>query len=220
MANQTCTSLLKVCHMRVLRLDGAGEIVVGADARYEHAAPIALSYTEQRPERERLEQKDGCGDTCGLYIGPPRAVDSVELSVDLCKLDAELVEMLAGGSVITDGTYGTVGYLSATDSTVNVEGVAIETWSIAWNGRQRALRNGEPAWYRHVFPKTTWQVGQITANNEGFSTIPMTGFGEVNSGFATGYSADPFPTDVGESAYGWVLDDALPEAFCGYQAVA
>lgn len=220
MPNQTCTQLLKVAHLRVLRLTAAGLIEVGADARYEHSAPIALAFTEQRAEREQLEQRDGNGDVCGAYNGPPGAVDRVDLSVDLCTYDAELIEMLAGGTVITDGSYGTIGYLAATDADKNVNGVAIEAWSIAWNGRQRALRNGQPAWYRHVFPKTTWQVGEVTMNSEGFSTIPLTGVGEVNSGFGTGLVADPWPVNVGDHPWGWHLDDAKPTGMCGYQTVA
>jgi hypothetical protein len=220
MPNSTCKNLLKVCALRVVRLDTDGSVLAGADSLYVHSSPILLNYTETRPDRERLEQVDGCGDQCGLYNGPPRAVDGVTLRMDLCKLDAELVEMLAGGSVITDGTYGTIGYLAATDATINEDGVAIETWSIAWNGRQRALLGTQPAWYRHVFPKTSWQVGEVSMQN-GFSTIPMTGVGEVNSGFATGLAGgDALPVAIGDSAYGWFLDDAKPDAECGYQAVA
>lgn len=216
MANLTCLNLLKVCHLRVLRLDDDGSVVAAADARYEHKAPILMGYTPTTPDRERFEQLDGCGDQCALYIGPPKAVDSAELTLNLCQLDAELIELLAGGSLIED-TDDTIGYLAPTDATVNQWGVGVETWSIAWNGRQRALRNGAPAWYRHFFPKTSWVVGETTKSNDGFTPIQLTGSAEVNSGFGTGWTFDPLPVPVGEAVYGWFVDDEVPDGECGYQ---
>lgn len=218
MANSTCTQMLKVCALRALRLSSTGTVAAGASNKYTLASPIALRYTEVRPDRERLEQTNGCGDNCGLYIGPSRAVDSVTLETDLCGLDAEFIELLCGGAVITNGTYGTIGYKAATDSTVNLNGVAIETWAMQWNGRQRATYLGQPAWYRHVFPLTKWQPGQIEQSNA-FATIPLTGEGEVNSGFATGLAADPTPVAITDAAYMWFIDSAKPTGACGYAAV-
>lgn len=220
MSNQTCTTPLKVCALRAVRLDPTGAIEQGASSLYTKK-PVLLAYTPNVPERERIEQLDGCGDQCVLYLGPPKAVDSVTLRLDLCDLDAEWVEMLAGGSIITDavGTgYDTIGYLAPTDSTVAEDGVALEVWSYAWSGRQRATLGGSPAFYRHVFPKTTWQVGEITLSN-GVNVIPMTGTAETNTSFGTGLASDPFPADVGESLYGWALVDSIPDVECGYQAV-
>jgi hypothetical protein len=219
MPNQTCTNMLKVCALRAVRLDPDGTSATGADAMYVTTASILFGYTPAAPDRERFESINGCGDQCALYIGPPKAVDSVTMRVNLCQYDGELIELLAGGSVITDGTYGTIGYLAPTDATVNVDGVAIETWAMAWNGRQRAFRNGLPAWYRHLFPKTTWQVGEVVQEND-IATIPLTGTGEVNSAWGTGLAGDDaFPTSVGQAAFGWFSDTAKPAGACGYQTL-
>jgi hypothetical protein len=217
MANLTCTTPLKVCAMRAVRLDPSGAILPGASSLYTKT-PVLLAYSPNVPDRERLEQTDGCGNTCVLYLGPPRAVDSVTLRADFCDLDAEWVEMLAGGSIITE-SYDTIGYLAPTDSTVNEDGVALEVWSLAWAGRQRALIGGAPAYYRHVFPKTTWTVGEITFSN-GVNVIPLSGQAETNENFGTGLAADPFPADVADSLYGWALVDSIPDVECGYQNVA
>lgn len=219
MPNSTCTNILKVCALRVLRLDDVGAIVTGADSMYVTNAPILLGYTPQQPDRERFEQPNGCGDTCGLYLGDDKAVESVNFRLDLCRLDAELIELLAGGTVLTDGAYGTIGYDAPTDATVNANGVAIEAWSLAWNGRSRATLGGSVAWYRHVFPKTKWRFGEVTLQN-GFSTIPLTGSGEPNDGFDTGLADDPLPAAIGDTAFRWYLDTAMPSSACGYQAVA
>lgn len=214
MANLTCSQLLKVIAMRLIRLDAAGAFVESVSAMYVHRAPILVGYTPVTPDRERLEQLDGNGDQCLLYLGPPKAVESVTLRMDLCKLDGELMEMLTGGSIITSG-YDTIGYLAPTDATVNEDGVALETWSYAWNGREARTIGGDVAYYRHVFPKSKW-VGGETVMQNGVSTIPVTGTGEVNTAYATGPEHDPFPADVGESVYGWALVDEVPEDNCGY----
>lgn len=220
MPNQTCANLLQVHHARVVRLDDVGDPLVGVDSLYEHSRPITFGYTETRPDRVRIEQQDGAGETCGLFQGPPRAAETIELTLDLCKLDAELMELLLGGATIQNGAYGSVGYLAATSSDINVDGVALEVWSIAWNGNTRLTYLGQPAWYRHVFPKTTWQLGQVTMANDAFSTIPLTGVGEINPQWGTGLTTDPFPTSVASHPYAWVLDDSIPTGECGYQEVA
>lgn len=222
MANLTCTQRLKVCHLRVLRLDAVGDIEAGADSLYEYDSPILFSYTPTAPERERIEQLDGCGQQCALYRGSPKAVDGAELSLTTCEQNAELNELLIGGSVITEGTGAgdTIGYLSATDATVNVDGTAIELWSYAWAGRQQATKGGQPAWYRHTFTKASFELDEQAMAGDAFGVVPYTGIAEVNSGFGTGLAADPFPIAMGESVYGWFIDDAKPDGLCGYQTVA
>lgn len=221
MANVTCTQRLKVCHLRILRLDDDGTLFSSAESRYEYGAPATFSYTATSPERERFEQIDGCGNQCALYIGPPKAVDSAELALTVCNDDAEVTELLAGGSVIDTATGGgdTIGYLASTDATVNVNGVAVEVWSYQWNGRQRALRNGSPAFYRHTFPMSNWEVDQKTMENA-MGTVSFTGIAQQNTGFGTGYAADAWPVSMGQSVYGWFIDDSMPASSCGYQAVA
>lgn len=217
-SNNTCTQMLKVCAMRILRLDSDGTILSGSSSSYLLDAPVSLQYTPKRPDRERMEVIDGCGNTCALYLGSPKAVDEVELELHLCSLDAEVTELLAGGAVITDVSYGANGYLAATDDTVNVDGVAVETWAMQWNGRQRALLGSTPAWYRHAFPMTTWEEMPVKQENA-FADIALSGVGQVNEGFGTGLASDPFAVDMGEAAYGWFIDDSKPTGVCGYQSV-
>lgn len=216
MANETCASTLKLCALRVGRLDAAGAPLVGESNLYVTDASILLGFTPSVPDRERLEQLDGCGGTCVLYTGDPKAVETADMSLNLCKLDAELTEMLAGGTVLTEGGgYDTVGYLAPTDSTINADGVWVEAWTLAWNGRTRKTKDGNPAFWRFFFPKTTWTVGATTLEN-GIGTLPLTGTAVPNDAWGTGYGPSPLPAAVGESVYGWYLDDEIPTAECGY----
>ena len=218
MANSTCAATLKVCALRAIRLNAAGDVLAGASSLYVSDSLMLLSHTPVTPDRERLEQLNGCGDQCVLYIGPPKAVESDDLTMTLCSLDAELTEMLAGGSVITE-SYNTTGYLAPTDSTINEDGVSLEIWTIAWDGRQRKLKGGQPAWWRFFWPKTTWSVGATTFENA-VGSLPLVGKAEPNSTWTVGLTADPIPVAVGSSVYGYWLDDGLPTAVCGYQAAA
>lgn len=220
--NRTRLNMLKVVALRVVRLDAAGNPVVGASSLYVTDTPITFGYTEVRPDRESHNETNGNGDTCLAYQGPPRGATSVDLRADLCALDAQLMELLCGGTIITrvvGADTETIGYLPATDDTVNENGVAIETWSVAWNTRQRALLSGSPAYWRHAFPKTTWQPGEVGLLN-GPTTMPLTGVGEPNSEWGTGITTDAFPVAIDEEPYAWALDDAVPAAAVGYQAIA
>jgi len=221
MANLTCTQRLKVCHLRVLRLSSVGALLAGADSRYEYNAPVTFGYTPTAPERERIEQLDGCGDQCALYQGSTKAVDGAELSLELCNQDAELLELLTGGSIVTEGTGtpNTIGYLSPTDATVDPDGVAIELWSIAWSGKQRAVKGGQPAWYRHTFTKVKFSYDEQAMASDAFGLTALTGLAETNTGFATGLASDPWPVNMGSSVFGWFIDDGKPTAACGYQAI-
>lgn len=220
MANLTCLNLLQVSHLRALRLAPDGSVAESEAARYEHQRPILFGYTPNQPEREEFEQLDGEGSQCAKYIAPPKSVDSCTLNLELCQLDAELTELLLGGSVITaEGGDDTIGYLSSTDSTMNEFGTAIEVWGKAWNRRQRAIVDGNPGYFRFAFAKTAWTMGQVTKDNSGFSTITLEGTAEVNSGFAEGFADDPFVADLGESVYGWAVVGDVPDGACGYQPV-
>jgi hypothetical protein len=213
MANQTCASSLKLCALRVGRLDDVGVPDEGAGNLYITDSSILLGFTPNVPDRERLEQLNGCGDQCVLYIGDPKAVETADLTLNLCTLDAELIEMLAGGTVLTEG-YDSTGYLAPTDDSVDANGVFVEAWTIAQTGRVRKTKGGSPAFWRFGFPKVRWSVGAVTLEN-GILTFPLTGVAEPNTGFATGYGPSPWPADFGEAVYGYMLDDEIPTAECG-----
>lgn len=211
--------ILKVVAWRTLRLQSSGALVVGADAMYVTNQAITLQYTPKSLARERFEQPNGSGDICGLYVGPPHAVTDVDMKATFCKMDAEHEELLCGGSIITDVNYGTIGYDPPTDSTVNAYGVAVETWSIAWNGKQRKKLGSAPALWRHVFPMTSWTRDQTSLQNQ-FDNPSFTGEGQVNTSFGTGLSTDPIPSTMPDVPYRWFLDDAYPASHDGYQAVS
>lgn len=211
-------NLLKVVALRTLRLTSVGAIASGTDGSYVTNQAIMLQYTPATPARERFEQPNGNGDVCALFIGTPKAVTDVSMKLTVCRWDAELEEMLCGGSIITDVNYGTIGYRPAEDSTVNAYGTAIETWSVAWNGKQRKKIGNSPALWRHVFPMTSWTRDQASLQNQ-LDNPSFSGEGQINSGFGTGLASDPLPAAIGNVPYEWYLDDAMPAGADGYVTV-
>lgn len=218
MANTTCASTLKAVAMRVMRNASTGRPAVGASNKYVTDSLVLVGHTPVTPDRGRLELFNGNGNQCVLAIDPPKAVESATLNLSLCGLDAELIEILSGGSVITAAT-DSIGYLAPTDATINPNGVSIEVWTIAQAGRSRALKGGLPAYWRWFWPNTRWQAGEVTLQND-VSVIPLTGVAEPGPGWTTGLTADPVPVTVGDSVYGYFLDTTIPVPSCGYSAVA
>lgn len=218
MANQTCTQRLRICHLRIIRLAPNGEPLEGADSLYESPAPVLMNFTPNVRDRDEFEMISGCGTTCGSFVSAPTGVENANITLEICNSDAEVMELLAGGDLIIDYDTGdTIGYCAPTDETVNSDGVAIEVWAYQWDGNERAIFNGEPGWYRFVFPKTTWTFAEQGFENE-FSTVALEGFAEANSGYGTGLESDPFPAPV-SSVWCWAITDSIPDAECGVQAV-
>lgn len=217
-ANTAAANILKVVVIRALRLGATGAIVSGSDASYVSNQPIMLQYTPKSLPRERFEQANGNGDSCALYIGAPHAVTDVDMKLTVCTVDAEMEEILCGGSLILDANYGSLGYKPPEDATVNAYGTALETWSIAWNGKQRKKLGNAVAFWRHIFPMTSWQRDQVSLTNA-LDNPSFTGEGQVNSGFGTGLASDALPAAIGNVPYEWFLDDAAPASAVGYVAV-
>lgn len=209
-----CFSSALLCAVRSARLDANGNFATGADGLSVTDQAIELRGDPIVSRGSQLEQKNGCDQVCFKMENPDR-VTGYTLRAQLCALDAELFEMWTGGTLLVENG-DTVGYeIPASDATLN--GVSIEGWAYAWNGEERALKNGAAAYWRHVFPKVVWTPGGIVLNN-GLWVVEMTGKASKNGGFDTGPACD-LPAIISE-AYAFYFDDAVPDAACGSQTLA
>lgn len=213
MANLTGKGSLKFVALRATRLDDAGAFVTGASSVLVTGDAIEMGYDPITETGAALRQRNGAGVLCLSYDENDK-ITGYNLTLNLCRLDAELFELLTGGSlVLEDGDV--VGYeIPAPDATP--QGVSIEGWAWAWDGNVRATKNGDAAFIRHIFPKTLWTPGRTTLN-EGAHTFPLTGKASANAEFSPGPAAD-LPADAYEEAYGWYLDDSVPDATSGFAA--
>lgn len=126
MANECLTSL-HLCTLRVARLGADGVPLPGANNLYVSDAITELTFSEEVRAGQEVEVPDGCGGLCVSYKG-----DDVpkwwNIELIICKPDPELTELLAGGTVLTDGA--AVGYQPGALNTARTGyGVSLEGWS-------------------------------------------------------------------------------------------
>lgn len=206
-----CLSAVMACRIRVSRLNADGSLDPGDENMYVSDAVISIGSNPDVEAGTVLTQKNGCGNVCVR-----RRSDDVtlayNLTMNLCQLDAELIEILAGGTLITVGGV-TVGYKRPL-STATKPAVCFEAWQEARSGQSQASEAGDLLWWHWVWPHVKWTAGEHTLAEE-VLTVPLNGYAEENEQMGTGPAAD-WPALITE-AEAWFLDDEIPDAVCGYQ---
>lgn len=210
-AGPTAYTPLQLCAIRVARLDATGVPNPGAHNLYTECSPIDLSLTPIISAAESFEQKSGCGDICATFEGYDRT-KGFTLAMTLCHLDAELIEMLTGGTVLTRSG-SDVGYMAPAANAAAPTGVCVEAWSKMWDAEQQAVVSGKPGYFQFAFPKTTWAIGNLQLK-DGIVTVPLTGKGVANSNFYNGPGND-WPTAI-TSSFAWQQVGGLPTCTNGY----
>jgi hypothetical protein len=100
---QNYASSIQGAAVRVTRLAADGSLATGATAAYVTPAFIRVSFTPEFAEGEDIEEKAADGSVCVSY----RTNDTlkrVTLEVAICEPDPEFTEIIAGGTILTDGT--------------------------------------------------------------------------------------------------------------------
>jgi hypothetical protein len=204
MANETCVGAVQTNLIRVARTLTAGYIDAGANNLYRTDSVIEIGSTPVYTEGSDLEQRNGSDVVCVAYKGPD-SYKRHDLTMSLCTLDAELLEMLTGATVITSGG-DSIGSLFPTDPNTNY--ICLEAW-------QTVIEDGEPTGeYVHwIWPRVRFRAGQTTRNN-GILTVPLVGTAFANSNVGLGPAGD-WPVAM-TSPENWYVDTDLPTTFCGY----
>lgn len=205
-----CLTSTDICALRAARLDTDGSFQTGADNLYEMTEVLTLGVSEEILEGARTTLENGCGSVCFNRKRPNRILGET-LALELCHLDAELLELMTGGTLLTSGG-NTVGFEPPAfdDSTVSV---ALEVWTMAWDGDEQATDGGDLLWIRHGYPKVTWTIGNRTFQNE-VLRVPLTGDAVSNSQFGTGPLGD-WPAAISEPG-AFFYDTTIPSGTCGY----
>jgi hypothetical protein len=209
-----CLASKGAVRLRVTRLTSGGAPDNGAGNGYVTDQLITIANTPQVTTGDSFVQKTGSGAVC-VDLKDPDSVNRTTLTMSLCALDSELLELLTGGTLITVGGI-TVGYQEAEAGSV-IPAVCLEAWSLAVDGAQQAADGPDALYYHFVFPYTTWVPGAQELSN-GVLTVPLTGDGRPNA--SIGYGPDghwPVPMT---SYRQWYLTAAIPDADCGYVSVA
>lgn len=206
-----CLSAVMACRLRVARLHDDGTLDPGAENLYVSDAIISIGSDPDVEAGTVLTQKNGCGRVCVRRRSDDETL-AYNLTMSLCQLDAELIEMLTGATLITVGGV-TVGLQRPKQGDAKPL-VCVEAWQEARNATEQATFGGALLWWHWAWPKVKWTAGQHTLE-EGVLTVPLTGYAEENDQMGTGPAAD-WP-DLITAAESFWLDDAIPDAVCGYQ---
>lgn len=216
MANNTCTGVIQVCAIRVAELDADGTPTGGASSGYISDATIEVGVNVVVTEGEVKELRNGCDAICQTLTNPDR-LQRIDLSATFCQLDAELIALMTGSTVITSEG-NTIGVeLPGPTDTVGGNGVSFEVWAKEWDGDAQADDGAGNVKYVHfVFPRVLWVPGNFTLNAD-FLEFPVSGKAQVNANFFDGPWND-LPYSFSKLG-GWFSDDSLPTAACGYQTL-
>jgi hypothetical protein len=108
---------------------------------------ISASFAPELTTGDEIETKAADGSVCVSW----KADDSLKrltFNLALCNVDPEVVKLLAGGSIIVDGSADAIGYSSAPVGSAIGNPVCIEIWSY----RNVGGKPGTPPYYHWVFP--------------------------------------------------------------------
>lgn len=213
LAAARCLSSIYANRLRVSRLHDSGSLDPGAQNLYVSDAVVKIGTTPQVQAGQQFTGYNGSGGIC-VYATEDDQVLRYDLTVDLCTLDFELMEILSGGRTLSVGGI-TVGYedRQLTDPPPKV---CVEAWSTAYEGNEQATEDGLNLYFHHVWPNVKWTVGASNLERAVF-TKPFTGKAIPNASMGLGPNAE-WP-EVITGAYAVFLDEEIPDALCGYQAL-
>jgi len=214
---QTPAQSFQVVAMRAARLAANGTPVTGPNQGYVSKAPLQVQLSMDFENGKEFTQENGAGDICAYFKGADK-FKKIDISFDLCDLDAELIAILTSDDVTatTTGASGpTNGFVfprvAGTGGGSILNGVSLEFWSKRWVG------GGAPTsglYWHWWFPKAILRVGDMTMEND-FLKVPMTGYLQENANFGNGpgddFAAAPLLA-IGAVAY----TDTLPGAATTY----
>lgn len=212
MAN-VCSAQVSLCHVRVARLEANGVPDPGANNLYNTDTFAIVTFGWDVEEGEEVVRKNGCGDLCINYKDHDR-YKRITMSVELCVPNPRLMEMLAGGNILTSGAE--VGYAyPALGVDPTPYGVSIEGWSKRVNVDGSQDATAPWAWW--VWPRVYLRHGDKTLEN-GPQNTTLEGWGIENDNWFDGPD-NTFPVDSDRAAQ-WIPTNTIPVASCDYATTA
>lgn len=211
MAND-CLPSIQACALRVARLDPNGVPTPGIDNLYVTDTMVTLTAEPQYLDGAEFEVQNACGDLVVNFLDVPR-LKRVNITLNISAPDPELSELMAGGSVLTDGA--AVGWEAPPLLTrIQPYGVSLELWT------KRLADDGDLdatfPYFHWVFPRTKLRIGAKNFQN-GPMDNPFSGFAIENPNWYDGPLGDwPVSSDR-VFAYLPVAATDLPTPVCGYQ---
>lgn len=126
MANK-CFPILRGRRLRVTRLDGCGNPVLGPDSVVVTKGFISVALTANIDEGEEINITDASGDTCVLDTPCPK-FQNYGVEVQFCGVNPALFNLMSGQPVVANGV-DTVGFRMNSEISACDSGFALEMWT-------------------------------------------------------------------------------------------
>lgn len=226
-----CGGMARGKHLRITRLDECGNPVEGLCSQVNTTGFILVTDTANYLDPEDITQPNANGDLCVDDQSDP-ALRWLDLEIQLCNIDPDLVSMMTGDPVVLDDAVApeTVGYRidSALTGSANF---ALEVWSGVPS--EVCTTGGFPLFGYHLFPwvKQARYSERSVANAP--YTITLTARTQAGSPWANGpynirrdaavpATLEPLLTPIGATQhYHFQFADApLPTPVCGCTELA
>lgn len=224
-----CLYTKNVCALRVAKLSATCSPAAGANNGAVSTGLLTMTRSSEVEEGTEFAFKNGCGTTVA-YAKDPDNVKRFNLSGELLVMDAELFEIMFGGSLLVadvgeDFAGTNFGYASPLGA-VSGNGVSLEIWTqtVFGIGGGCTTDATAPSYVRHVFPRVLFTEGdQVFENDQLHKTF--TGQAFANPAWGNGPWNDypgVYPAPI-SSAHFWFQETSLPGtvsgAGCGYITV-
>ena len=206
-----CGVSFGLCAVRVTLLDAAGNVVAGSNS-YVTDKQISIGITPNIETGNTFSLRNGCGCSNARF----KANDIFnwwEFAFADGALEPEMMALMLGATTITD-TGNKVGmhFVDTLACDEDEPAVGLEFWT------KHIVGSGQDAtypWVHWVFPKTVWQLGDNTAQ-EDFLQTAMNGFSRSNALWGQGPYGDgpPDGSDVAPSGSFWKTDVDPPSGAC------
>lgn len=206
-----CGVSFGLCVMRVTKVDAAGNVVAGATNSYVSDKLISVGVTPNIETGDTFSLRNGCGCSISRFKSND-VFNWFEFTFAGGALEPEMMALMLGAETIVDGA-DVVGlaFPGAIACDEDEPAVGLEFWTkhIVGSGQ-----DGLHPWIHWVFPKTIWQLGDNTAE-EDFLQTALTGFSRTNTQWGAGPYGDgpPDGQDISEGGY-WKTDVEPPTAEC------
>lgn len=124
----TTKKLVRGKAIRVTKLDGCGNPVLGPDSQVATDGTITTGLTAVNNEGEAITQTNANGENCILDQPTPKFQNWI-VSVQMCGVDPELFTLMTGQPVVFDADDNPIGFDIESDLDVDLLGFSLEMWT-------------------------------------------------------------------------------------------
>ena len=206
-----CGVSFGICAIRITKVDATGSVLNEADNSYVSDKAISIGLSPNIEAGNNFSLRNGCG--CSLARFKANDIFNwFEFTFADGALEPEMMALMLGAETIVSGA-DVVGlaFPGALDCSDDEPAVALEFWTKHIVG---SAQDGTLPWVHWVFPKTVWQLGDNTAE-EDFMQSALSGFSRTNTQWGDGPYGDgpPDSQDLREGGY-WKTAVDPPTAAC------